>query len=201
MLWTFASIKDTEKVDIILDNFAESSGFTKIKGKTIRYQNINLPIEFGRKGKVFHILGIGPIIGNQISVKEELNKFFVTISDRNNNEQFPTSLANYFANSGDISAYFDGSGFAKVIEDYWPEDRWKNLVPLLDPFFNRQLGLNIVSKNGLLKMVATDYTIDPKKTQKPPHTVSLIQRIPEIALCCPLQLTRQGPPKFSHLCS
>ena len=54
-----ASIKDTKKVDATLANFAELLGFTKNKGKPIRYQKNNLPIEFGRKGKVFHILGIG----------------------------------------------------------------------------------------------------------------------------------------------
>ena len=75
-----ASIEDTEMVDSTLANFAEVLGFTKNKGKSIRYKKDNLPIEFGRKGKIFHILGIGPVISDQSSAKQELDQFFQLIS-------------------------------------------------------------------------------------------------------------------------
>ena len=173
-----ASIEDTQKVDSTLANFAEVLGFTKNKGKSIRYKKDNLPIEFGRKGKIFHILGIGPVISDQSSAKQELDQFFQLISKRPKVDRFPNSLTEHFSDPSDISLYIDGSGFGKILEDKWPEDRWKQLLPLLDPIFAKQFGLKLTSNVGSLKIEASEYSIEKTKKVSPIKEITMINNIP-----------------------
>ena len=173
-----ASIKDTQKVDASLANFAELLGFTKNKGKTIRYQKNNLPIEFGRKGKVFHILGIGPVIRDHNAAKQELDQFFQLISKRTKVDRFPNSLTEHFSVQSDLSVYIDGSGFGKILEEKWPEDRWKELLPLLDPLFTKQFGLKVTSNIGSLKLEASEYSVDETRKVTPVKELTMVRNIP-----------------------
>ena len=173
-----ASIEDTKKVDSTLANFAEVLGFTKNKGKSIRYNKDNLPIEFGRKGKIFHILGIGPVISDQSSAKQELDQFFQLISKRPKVDRFPNSLTEHFSDPSDLSLYIDGSGFGKILQDKWPEDRWKELLPLLDPIFAKQFGLKLTSNVGSLKIEASEYSIEKTKKVSPIKEITMINNIP-----------------------
>ncbi|MBT5717433.1 MAG: hypothetical protein HOI70_11020 [Opitutae bacterium] len=173
-----ASIENTEKMDITMANFAEAFGCIKIKGRGTRYKKDNLPIEFGRMGKVFHILGIGPIIRDHESAPKELNEFFQLISNRAKINRAPTSLTEHFSTQSDLSVYMDGSGFGKIVEENWPEDRWKELLPLLDPFFAKQFGINITSNIGSLKLSATDYSTSKIKNTPKVKEISMINSIP-----------------------
>lgn len=173
-----ASIKDTQKVDASLANFAELLGFTKNKGKTIRYQKNNLPIEFGRKGKVFHILGIGPVIRDHNAAKQELDQFFQLISKHTKVDRFPNSLTEHFSVRSDLSVYIDGSGFGKILEEKWPEDRWKELLPLLDPLFTKQFGLKVTSNIGSLKLEASEYSVDETRKVTPVKELTMVHNIP-----------------------
>ena len=110
VIGVLATVQDKEMVDSTLANFAEVLGFTKNKGKSIRYKKDNLPIEFGRNGKIFHILGIGPVISDQSSAKQELDQFFQLISKRPKVDRFPNSLTEHFSDPSDLSLYIDGSG-------------------------------------------------------------------------------------------
>jgi len=173
-----ASIENTDKIDLTLANFAEKFGFSEVKGKGTRYKKDNLPIEFGRKGKIFHILGIGPIIRNHESAPKELNELFQLISTLAKIDRTPTSLTEHFTSQRDLSIYIDGSGFGKIVEENWPEDRWKKLLPLLDPFFAKQVGLNMTSNIGSLKINAIDYSIIQKKNTPKVEEICMIENIP-----------------------
>ena len=61
-----AQIKDVSKADLSINNLAESLGFNQISDNRSRFQKNGTPIEFGRKGKLFYIIGLGPVaMGNQ----------------------------------------------------------------------------------------------------------------------------------------
>ena len=59
-LGLIAQIADTKKSDLTLNRIAESTGFKPITGNKPRFQNKGIPIEFGRKGRFFYVLGLGP---------------------------------------------------------------------------------------------------------------------------------------------
>ena len=172
------AVQNIEKVDQIIANFAESMNFTKQKGKNIRYRNDRVPIEFGRKGKVFHIIGMGPIVRDAGASAQELDNLSRLIFSKPKGDRFPDSLKKHFSRSDDLSVYIDGSGFANVFEENWPDDQWKTLLPLFDPFFTRQYGLHMQSNIGSIKMTALEYSSEINKASGPVQETSLLDKIP-----------------------
>ena len=152
-------IKDIKTVDQNLASFAESLGFSKMNDKSVRYHKDNFPVEFGRKGRILYILGIGPIVRNKESTKISLNELFRSISVKTEENKLPSSLKDHFTHSSDLSIYLDGSGVANLLEQNWPEDKWKNLLPVLDPFFIRQFGFHLHSNTGGLRITSQEYSI------------------------------------------
>ena len=173
-----AAVEDIEKIDQTIANFAESMSFTKKKGQFTRYQKNGVPIEFGRKGKVFHIIGVGPVIQDSESARQELDKLSHSIFTKAKENRFPNSLKEHFSRSGDFSIYLDGSGFAKVVEENWPDDQWKTLLPLFDPFFIRQFGLHMRSNRGSMKITTLEYSSAENNDSVPVKEISMLEKIP-----------------------
>ena len=173
-----ATVDDVNQIDQLIANFAESLGFVKRKGKTIRYEKKGVPIEFGRKGKVFHLTGVGPVMLDAESSRQELEKLSRLLSGRAQKDGIPDSLAEHFSRTSDLSLYLDGSGLAKVIEEYWPEDRWKTLLPLFDPIFTRQFGVQLTSKEGSIKATMIEYSPDNTNSSSKVDELSLLNQIP-----------------------
>ena len=169
-------IRDTEAVDQNLASFAESLGFSKMNGKSVRYYKDNFPVEFGRKGRILYILGIGPIVRDKEATKISLNKLFRSITIKTEERKLPSSLKDHFTHSSDLSVYLDGSGLANLVEQNWPDDRWKNLLPVLDPLFTRQFGFHLNSNIGTLRITSQEYSIG--KTKK--HTVKKLDFLHEL---------------------
>ncbi len=188
-----ASIDDVNQVDQLIENFAESLGFQKGKGKTGRYQKKGIPLEFGRKGKAFHLIGVGPIILDAESSRQELDKLTRLISSRVKKKRFPVSLDEHFSRISDLSIYLDGSGIAKVVEEYWPEDRWKMLLPLFDPFFSRQFGLQLTSNIGSIKATLVEYSSEKNSSEKTVQNLKLLSQVPgDLPLVIRLSVPTEG---------
>lgn len=175
-------IRDTEAVDQNLASFAESLGFSKMNGKSVRYYKDNFPVEFGRKGRILYILGIGPIVRDKEATKISLNKLFRSITIKTEERKLPSSLKDHFTHSSDLSVYLDGSGLANLVEQNWPDDRWKNLLPVLDPLFTRQFGFHLHSNIGTLRITSQEYSIG--KTKK--HTVKKLDFLHQLPGDSPL---------------
>ena len=173
-----ATVDDVNQIDQLIANFAESLGFAKRKGKAIRYEKKGVPIEFGRKGKVFHLTGVGPVMLDAESSRQELEKLYRLISDRDRKDGFPDSLTEHFSRTSDLSLYLDGSGIAKMVDEYWPEDRWKSLLPLFDPLLTRQFGLQLTSKEGSIKATMIDYSSEMTDIDSRGNELSLLHQIP-----------------------
>ena len=173
-----STVGDIKKADQFIANFAESMDFKKRKGKSIRYRKDGLPIEFGRKGKVFYIVGVGPIIRDSDSSNIELDKLSRSISNKNKEDQFPESLTKHFSRPSEISLYLDGSGLANVVQENWPDDQWKKLLPLLDPFFTRQFGLHIISNKDSLKITTQEYSTVTNDHSKPIREIGMLDQVP-----------------------
>ena len=173
-----SSIGEAKKADQFIANFAESMDFKKQKGKGIRYRKNGLPIEFGRKGKVFYILGVGPIIHDSDSSNLELDKLSRSITNKNKEDQFPETLTKHFSRPSELSLYLDGSGLANVVQENWPEDQWKKLLPLLDPFFTRQFGLHMISNKDSLKVTTLEYSTANKAQSKPVREIQMLDQVP-----------------------
>lgn len=173
-----AQIKDVSKADLSINNLAESLGFNQISDNRSRFQKNGTPIEFGRKGKLFYIIGLGPVaMGNQ-DVSLSLEKLFQGIPNRALDQRFPASLKTFFSTKSDIGFYIDGSGFANLLENNWPDDRWRNFLPLMDPLFSRQFGVHITSYQGSIKLSAEEYITGKREPTEPPEKLSLINSIP-----------------------
>ncbi len=162
-----SQIKSTEKFDQKIANLAESLEFSRKNSKSNRFCKNGYPLEFGRKGRLFYVVGFGPALQKTNTSEIEMDKLYQAISSKSNEEQFPSSLQMHFSQHADVSLYLDGSGIANVTENSWPDDRWKQLLPILDPFFTKQFGLYIQSNLGSFKVSSQEFHFDKKVN--PPH--------------------------------
>ena len=167
-----------QKIDQTISNLAESLGFTSLDGKAIRFQKKGIPIEFGRKGRFLYIIGLGPIVKDVASNALSLEKLYKAIPSQSIENKFPTSMKQFFTTKSDIGLYLDGSGFANLLDKSWPNDRWKKLLPLMDPIFSRQFGVHLLSNIGSIKITSREYITGKKKSQPPAKELDLLDSIP-----------------------
>jgi len=173
-----AMVKDPKKADRTLAEIAESLGIRKKKGKGTRYGKAGFPLEIGRKGRLCFLLGVAPSTKENESIEERLNGFQNTFLTPGNAKKFPSSLKAHLNQSSDLALYLDGTGLAKIIEDFWPEDQWKKLLPTLDVLFNRQIGFHFQSNQGVIKMTATEYSGQTRKEQDEAAPIPMLKQIP-----------------------
>jgi len=173
-----AIVKDPKKADRTLAEIAESLGISKKKGKGTRYGKVGFPLEIGRKGRVCFLLGVAPSTKENGSLEEHLNDFHSMFLTPANAKKFPSSLKAHLNQSSDLALYLDGTGLAKIIEDFWPDDQWKKLLPTLDELFNRQIGFHFQSNPGVIKMTATEYSGQTRKDQDEADPISMLEQIP-----------------------
>ena len=177
-LGLIAQIADTKKSDLTLNRIAESTGFNPIAANKPRFQKKGIPIEFGRKGRFFYVLGLGPKTTSEQAITLSLEKFYQDIPMQPIDGRFPNSLKIFFSTRSDLGVYLDGSGFANLLENNWPDDRWKNFLPLLDPIFSRQFGLHMTSQTGSIKITANDYTHGIESSSVSAKGLSSIELLP-----------------------
>jgi ankyrin repeat protein len=170
--------KEVQKIDQSIANIAESLGFTSLEGKTTRFQKKGIPLEFGRKGRFLYLIGLGPIMKNVTGNVLSLEKLHKAIPSQSIDNKFPTSMKQFFTTKSDIGLYLDGSGFANLLDKSWPNDRWKKLLPLMDPIFSRQFGVHLLSNIGSIKITSREYITGKKKSQPPAKELDLLDSIP-----------------------
>ena len=170
--------KEVQKIDQSIANIAESLGFTSLEGKTTRFQKKGIPLEFGRKGRFLYLIGLGPIMKNVTGNVLSLEKLYKSIPSQSIDNKFPTSMKQFFTTKSDIGLYLDGSGFANLLDKSWPNDRWKKLLPLMDPIFSRQFGVHLLSNIGSIKITSREYITGKKKSQPPAKELDLLDSIP-----------------------
>ena len=173
-----AMVKEPSKADSSLAEIAESLGISKKKGKGTRYGKDAFPLEIGRKGRVCYLLGVAPTTKGNGSIDERLKDFQSAFLTPENVQKLPSSLKTHLNQSSDLALYLDGTGLAKIIEDFWPEDQWKKLLPTLDQLFNRQIGIHFQSNQGVVKMTATEYSGVTQSDQDPASPISILNQIP-----------------------
>ena len=159
------SVKNTEKFDTSIANIAESMNFKAVKQNIFQFHKEDVPLEFGRKGRIFYILGKGPNLNNSNATENNSQKLITSLPDNSIAHRQPSSLQEHLSKMSDISIYLDGSGVANLAEKNWPDDRWKKLLPLFDPFFNKQIGLNIHSNLSSVTISVDDFRTEKKKTK------------------------------------
>lgn len=175
-----AMVRDPKKADRTLAEFAEFLGMSKKKGKGIRYGKEDFPLEIGRKGRLCFLLGIAPSTSAKeaASIEERMNQFQSMFPTSANGKKFPSSLKAHLDQSSDLALYLDGTGLAKIIEDFWPDDQWKKLLPSLDQLFNRQLGLHFQSAKGTIRLTATEYSDQTGKEQDKVARIPMLEQLP-----------------------
>ncbi|MBN38875.1 MAG: hypothetical protein CMI29_10475 [Opitutae bacterium] len=173
-----AMVKDPKKTDRTLAEIAESLGLEKRKGKGTRYGKEGFPMGIGRKGRLCFLLGIAPNSKGVESVEDRLNEFHQAFLTPANPKQFPASLKSHLNQSADLALYLDGTGLAKIIEDFWPDDQWKKLLPALDDLFNRQIGFHFQSSPGTIRLTATEYSRQTTKENADVPRITLLDQLP-----------------------
>lgn len=175
--------KDPSKADQTLAKLAEHFGMEKKKrkGGASRYFKKNFPLEIGRKGRLCFLLGIAPSqeIGNSVGTEERMLNFVETFLSKDPGKEFPASLKNHLNQSSDLALYLDGTGIAKIIEDFWPDDQWKKLLPALDGLFNRQLGVHLQSNPGSIRITGHEYVGDTENKKRKTSSLPMIGMIPD----------------------
>ena len=173
-----AMVKDTKKADQTLAKVAEILNISKKKGKGTRYGKEGFPLEIGRKGRLCFALGVAPSTNGGESVEDRLNDFHHVFLNTQNPKKLPSSLNSHLKLSSDLSLYLDGTGLAKIIEDFWPDDQWKKLLPALDELLNRQLGFHFQSNLGVIRMSATEYSSQMDKEQDVVVRMPMLKQLP-----------------------
>ena len=173
-----AMVKDPKKADRTLAEIAELLGISKKKGKGTRYGKKGFPLEIGRKGRLCFLLGVAPSTKDDGSVEERLNDFQRIFLTPANAKKFPASLKDHLSQNSDLALYLDGTGLAKIIEDFWPDDQWKKLLPALDELFNRQIGFHFQSNQGTIRMTATEYSGQTRKEQDEVTHLPMLEQLP-----------------------
>lgn len=172
--------EDVKRADQTLAQLAQFLDIQKIKGKGNRFGKKGFPIVIGRKGKVCYLLGVAPVTkaGDSPPMEERLQNFAKSFQSRDQTRELPSSLKTHLSKPSDLSVYIDGTGLAKIIEDFWPEDQWKKLLPTFDPLLNRQLGVHFQSIKGAVKLTATEYSVQSAKHSKDPSTLPMVEKLP-----------------------
>jgi len=171
-------VKNTEKFDTSIANIAESLNFKAVKQNIFQFHKEDVPLEFGRKGRIFYILGRGQNINNSNSTENNSQKLITSLPDNSIAHRQPSSLQEHLSKKSDIAIYLDGSGVANLAEKNWPDDRWKKLLPLFDPFFNKQIGLNIHSNLSSVTISVDDFRTQKKENQIQTEKVDLLDMVP-----------------------
>jgi len=169
---------NVQTIDQSISNLAESLGFTSLEEKAIRFQKKGIPFEFGRKGRFFYLIGLGPVVKDVTANGLSLEKLYRAIPSQAVDKKFPTSMKQFFTTKSDIGLYMDGSGFANLLEKSWPDDRWKKLLPLMDPIFSRQFGFHLISNVGSIKITSREYITGKKKSLPPAKELDMLYSIP-----------------------
>ena len=167
---------DVKKADQTLAQLADFLAIERIKGKGVRFGKTGFPIEIGRKGRICYLLGVAPVTKTEdgAPMNQRLTDFVKSFQSRAKTKQLPASLKSHLEKTSDLAVYLDGTGLAKIIEDFWPDDQWKKILPTFDPLFNRQLGLHAHSIKGAVKLTATEYSVqsDKKSVATPPSPMT-----------------------------
>ena len=173
-----AMVKDPRKTDGTLAEIAETLGISKKKGKGTRYGKNGFPLEIGRKGRVCYLIGVAPSTQGNGSIDERLKDFQSSFLTPENAKKLPSSLKIHLNQSSDLALYIDGTGLAKIIEDFWPDDQWKKLLPTLDQLLNRQIGFHFQSNPGVVRMTATEYSGENQKAKDRAAPISMLEQLP-----------------------
>ena len=172
--------EDVKRADQTLAQLAEFLTIERIKGKGVRFGKAGFPIEIGRKGRICYLLGVAPVTKTEdgTPMNQRLRDFVKSFQSRAKTKQLPASLKAHLEEPSDLAVYVDGTGLAKIIEDFWPDDQWKKLLPTFDPLFNRQLGLHAHSVKGAVKLTATEYSVQQGKPSVSNRPLPMVNQLP-----------------------
>ena len=172
--------EDPKRADQTLAQLAKFLDVQRIKGKGVRYGKTGFPIVIGRKGRICFLLGVAPVTKSKDAppIDERLKDFAQSFQSEDQAKELPASLKAHLDKPSDLAVYIDGTGLAKIIEDFWPDDQWKNLLPTLDALFNRQLGIHFQSIKGAIKLTASEYSVQAAKQPKEPSPLSMVEKLP-----------------------
>ena len=179
-----AFAQDPAKADQTLAMIAKTLGLSRKKGKGNEYRKEGSPLGIGRKGRICYLLGVTPTVkaeeGQEApSIDERLDELTrVFHSNEKDVAKFPSSLKAHLSRTSDLALYLDGTGLSELVEDFWPDDQWKNLLPALDPLFNRQIGLNLQSSRGAIKVTASEFTPPGRQTPRAASPLAMTGRLP-----------------------
>ena len=166
---------DNERLDQTIKTIAESTGLNKKPGKSLRFGKPGLPYEIGRKGKTFYVLGFLPQAQGKVAtdIDMQLDQLFDSFPRKPNLEKIPAPLFTHFKQTSDCSVYLDGTGLARVFDEFIPKTQnfWLNtILPLMDNLTHRSVGLHAFSKKGILEIQAIDYSsLDSSKSIQIDH--------------------------------
>ncbi|MBP52903.1 MAG: hypothetical protein CMI27_07135 [Opitutae bacterium] len=174
-----STVNDPEKIDQNLSNFAENLGFEKKMGKFPRFANPRLPYEIGRKNNTAYIIGIisnrqeTKVSAFELQLDQLVENFF-----KPSKSKLPESLRAHLAQTSDLSLYWDGTGFARLLEDFLPAGSWKNALPAFDTITHRPVGIHFQSSKGSVVFSSIDYLSEVEKTIAPLNLSNMIDLLP-----------------------
>ena len=171
--------EDPKRADQTLAQLAQFLGIQRIKGQGVRYGKTGFPIVIGRKGRMCFLLGVAPVTKTKDAppMEERLQDFVQSFQSKDQRKELPASLKAHLDKPSDLAVYIDGTGLAKIIEDFWPDDQWKKLLPTFDPLFNRQLGVHFQSIKGAIKLTASEYSVQADKQPLKPPTLPMVEKL------------------------
>ena len=172
--------EDPKRADQTLAQFAKFLGIQRMKGQGVRYGKTGFPIVIGRKGRICFLLGVAPVTKTKDAppMDERLKDFVQSFQFKDQAKELPSSLKTHLDKPSDLAVYIDGTGLAKIIEDFWPDDHWKKLLPTFDPLLNRQLGVHFQSIKGAIKLTATEYSVQADKQPQDTPALPMIEKLP-----------------------
>ena len=144
-------IADKERVTQNLELIANKAKLKQREvGSMTLYQAEGRNFGIAMKGRTLALVGIAPGGGSE---NGELVKKIDQAARRllgKPAENLPKAMKSHLSKVADLSLYADSEKFSKLALRFWPEDRWRNLLPIVDTLLGGKLAVRLNAYKGKL---------------------------------------------------
>lgn len=141
---------DKEKVSANLEAIAKKANLREEKAKGLKiYLAAGKNIGVAIKGQVLALIGIAPMGNKTIDPLTQVAQTARALLD-SPREKLPETLEKHLGKPADLTLYVDGTSFADLARKFWPNDRWKTLLPVFRKLLETKFEVRLTSQSGRL---------------------------------------------------
>ncbi len=158
---------------IVSRNLKLITSKTKLKqretGNIAIYQAEGTSFGLALKGRTLALVGIAPGGGREGGdLAKQIEQAARRILEKPS-EKLPKAMERHLSKVADFSLYADSEKFSKLALRFWPEDRWKNLLPIVDTLLGGKLAVRLNAHKGKLVLDIENPETEPEKTNEKMH--------------------------------